>query len=385
MRLTKRSVEALPLKAESYIIWDGDVKGFGVRIYPSGKRSYVIQYRSGKRTRRMTLGQHGPLTTDEARKLAKLQLGDVARGADPSAERQHQQQAPTLAALCDRFLSEYVEHHCKPKTYENYEGVLRRHVKPKLGAYLIADVKRADVAALHLGMSQSPYQANRALMVLSKMFNMAEDWGLREEGTNPTRRIRKYRELERKRYLTDDEQYRLGREFDAVLADGSESIYVVAAFKLLMLTGCRRNEIATLKWESVHYTHLDLPDSKTGRRRIPLPRAAYDILMALPRRDGNPFAILGKTEHRHITDLERPWFRIRARANLTDVRIHDLRHTYASVAMQNGTDPFTLKEILGHKNLSTTLRYAHLSDDAVQKAAGKIANRMASALDRSAY
>jgi integrase len=217
------------------------------------------------------------------------------------------------------------------------------------------------------------------------MFNMAEDWGLREEGTNPTRRIRKYRELERKRYLTDDEQYRLGREFDAVLADGSESIYVVSAFKLLMLTGCRRNEIATLKWESVHYTHLDLPDSKTGRRRIPLPRAAYDILMALPRRDGNPFAILGKTEHRHITDLERPWFRIRARANLTDVRIHDLRHTYASVAMQNGTDPFTLKEILGHKNLSTTLRYAHLSDDAVQKAAGKIADRMASALDRSAY
>ncbi|MEP4246523.1 tyrosine-type recombinase/integrase [Tateyamaria sp.] len=380
MRLTKRTVEGLELKSDSYFIWDADVKGFGVRIYPSGKRSYVIQYRAGKRTRRMTLGQHGPLTTDDARKLAKLQLGCVARGEDPSAERQHRQQAPTITALCDRFLREYVAHHCKPRTYESYEGILRIHVKPKLGAYLIADVKRSDVAALHLGMTYAPYQANRVLMVLSKMFNMAEDWGLREEGTNPTRRIKKYREQERKRYLSDEEQYRLGREFDAALADGSESTYVVAAFKLLMLTGCRRNEIATLKWRSVHYNHLDLPDSKTGRRRIPLPRAAYDILMSLPRREGNPYVILGLTADGHLTDLERPWFRIRTRANLADVRIHDLRHTYASVAMQNGTDPFTLKEILGHKNLSTTLRYAHLSDDTVQKAAGQIANRLAATL-----
>ena len=383
MRLTKRSVEALDLTAQCYFVWDADVKGFGVRIYPSGKRSYVIQYRSGNRSKRMTLGQHGPLTTDEARKLAMLHLGKVAHGADPSAERQTKRRAPTLAALCDRFLEEYVAQHCKPTTYRGYDTVLRNHIKPKLGAFLIADVTRADVAALHHDMRETPYHANRALMVLSKMFNIAEDWGLRAEGTNPTRRIRKYREVEKKRYLSEDEQIRLGRVFEEVLTEGNETIHVVSAFLLLMLTGCRRNEIATLKWEHVHYNHLDLPDSKTGRRRIPLPREAYDTLMELPRREGNPYVILGATEEGHITDLERPWRRIRERAGLSDVRIHDLRHTYASVAMQNGIDPFTLKEILGHKNLTTTLRYAHLADDAVQKAAGSVASRLAGAMRRA--
>lgn len=380
MKLTKRVVEGLELKPQSYFVWDSDVRGFGVRIYPSGKRAYVIQYRAGRRTKRLTLGQHGPLTADEARTLAKRQMGEVARGGDPSGERKKLSNALTVAMLCDRFLSEYVEQHCKPTTLRGYRTIIRNNVKPHLGSYLVKDVQRADIANLHFQLRGTPYQANRTLMVLSKMFNIAEDWGLRDEGANPTRRIKKYREEEKKRYLSDGEQFRLGRAFEEVLANGSETVHVVTAFMLLMLTGCRRNEIAELKWDYVHYTHLDLPDSKTGRRRIPLPRAAYDLLMSLPRRNGNPYVILGVTELGHITDLERPWRRIRARAGLEDVRIHDLRHTYASVAMKDGIDPFTLKEILGHKNLSTTLRYAHLSDDAVQKAAGQIANRLAATL-----
>lgn len=382
MRLTKRSVEGLEVRPGDYITWDCDVKGFGVRVYGTGKRTYVVQYRAGKRTRRLTLGQHGPLTTDEARKLAMQRLGDVARGEDPSADIQTKRRAPTVSALCDRFLEEYVAQHCKPTTYRSYSTIIRNHVKPKLGAFLINDVKRADVAALHFDMRNTPYHANRTLMVISKMFNVAEDWGLREEGANPTRRIKKYREEEKKRYLTDQEQFRLGQVLQEVLEDGTETEHVVSAFLLLLLTGCRRNEIQTLKWEYVHYTHLDLPDSKTGRRRIPLPREAYDIIASLPRRDGNPYVILGITEEGHITDLERPWRRIRERAGLEGVRIHDLRHTYASVAMQDGIDPFTLKEILGHKNLTTTLRYAHLADDAVQRAAGSVASRVAGAMGR---
>ncbi|MDA5092477.1 integrase arm-type DNA-binding domain-containing protein [Aliiroseovarius sp. KMU-50] len=383
MKLTKRVIEGLEPKADSYLIWDAEVKGFGVRVYPTGKRTYVIQYRAGKRTRRLTLGQHGPLTTDEARKLAKQRLGDVARGEDPSADRQTQRRAPTVAALCDRFLDEYVAQHCKPNTLRSYRTIIKNHIRPKLGAFLINDVKRADVANLHFDMRNTPYHANRTLMVISKMFNVAEDWGLREEGANPTRRIKKYREEEKKRYLSDQEQYRLGQVLQDVLAEGSETIHVVSAYLLLMLTGCRRNEIQTLKWDYVHYNHLDLPDSKTGRRRIPLPREAYDILMSLPRREGNPYAILGTTDEGHITDLERPWRRIRERAGLPDVRIHDLRHTYASVAMKDGIDPFTLKEILGHKNLTTTLRYAHLADDAVQRAAGSVASRLAGTLQQT--
>ncbi len=147
-----------------------------------------------------------------------------------------------------------------------------------------------------------------------------------------------------------------------------------------MLTGCRLGEILTLKWEFVTSRHLELPDSKTGRRRIPLPREAHDIISALPRREGNPHVILGETEFGHLVNLQKTWLRVRKKAGIEEVRMHDLRHTYASVAVTNGVDPFMLKEIMGHKNLQTTLRYAHLADHAVQSAAGSVASRIAGAL-----
>lgn len=380
VQVTKRAVEGLEIKPKDYLIWDGDLRGFGVRVYPSGKKTYLVQYRKGRRTRRLTLGQHGALTAEDARKLARRELGEVAKGLDPSFERKAHRRAPDVKNLCDRFMAEYVADHCKPTTARGYSTIICKHIKPKLGAFQVQDVKRQDVINLHFDMRQTPYHANRTLSVLSKMFNVAEDWGLRAEGTNPTRRVKKYREEEKKRYLTQQEQMRLGQALQTVLEDGSETIHVVSAFMLLMLTGCRRGEIQSLKWAEVHMTHLDLPDSKTGRRRIPLPREAYDILCALPRAEGSPHVILGGTKTGHITDLERPWRRIRELAGLVDVRIHDLRHTYASVAMQDGVDPFTLKDILGHKNLTTTLRYAHLADDAVQRAAGSVASRLAGAL-----
>lgn len=380
-RLTKRSVEALEIQEKDYIEWDGEVPGFGVRIYPSGKKTYMVQYRSGRRTRRYTIGSHGILTSDQARTEAKRLLGDVMRGDDPSGKRKQRQHAPTVTALCERFMNDYAAVHCKPSTNRSYEMCIRRNIKPALGPMQINDVTRSDVAALHLKMSATtPYQANRVLALISKLFNMAEDWGLRDDGTNPARRIKKNREEEKKRYLSDAEQERLGQALNDCLEDGAETVFVIAAIMLLILTGCRRNEITTLKWDYIQFNHLDLPDSKTGRRRIPLPREAYEILMNLPRREGNPYVILGITNDGCLTDLERPWRRIRERAELNDVRLHDLRHTYASVAIQNGIDPFTLKEIMGHKNLQTTLRYAHLADDAVQRAAGSVAGRLAGSL-----
>lgn len=383
MKLTKRAVEALELKDKDYLVWDSDVGGFGLRVYPSGKKNYLIQYRNGKRTRRYTIGSHGVLTADEARQEAKRLLGDVAKGEDPSGNRQARRQAPTVAMLCERFLTDYAERHCKPSTVRDYASNARRFVVPAFGPMLINDVTRADVAALHLKISEkTPYQANRVLGLISKMFNTAEDWGLRTEGTNPARRVKKNREEEKKRYLREEEQTRLGGVLMRSLEDGSETVHIVSAIMLLMLTGCRMSEITTLKWDYVTYTHLELPDSKTGRRRIPLPREAYDILMGLPRLQGNPYVILGNTEDGHLTDLEKPWRRIRKRAGLEDVRLHDLRHTYASVAVMNGIDPFMLKEIMGHKNLSTTLRYSHLADDAVQRAAGSVASRLAGAINR---
>lgn len=379
-RLTKRSVEDLAPAEKEYFAWDGDVRGFGVRIYPSGRKLYLVQYRSGKRTRRHNIGAHGVLTADAARKEARRLLGDVAHGSDPSAERQSKRSAPTVAGLCDRFLEEYVDQHCKPATARDYRSIMRRFIRPRLGPLAIAEVTRADVVAFHHALQDTPYQANRAASMLSKLFNLAEDWGLRQAGSNPARRIKKFREEEKKRYLSEDEQIALGNVLANCLEDGSETIHTVSAILLLIYTGCRHGEILNLKWDYVTPHHLELPDSKTGRRRVPLPREAHDILMELPRRKGNPFVILGESTTGPMINLQKPWRRIRHLTGLDDVRIHDLRHTYASVAIQNGIDPFTLKEIMGHKNLQTTLRYAHLADETVQRAAGTVAARLAGAI-----
>ncbi len=379
-KLTKRSVERLAVESEDYFVWDRDVRGFGLRTYPSGKKTYLVQYRSGRRTRRVTIGQHGVLTADQARIEAKQLLAAVARGQDPSAIRHAKRHAPTIAGLCDRFLDEYVDRHCKPTTARDYRSIIRRFIRPKLGPIAIAEINRADVVAFHHCLRETTYQANRAASMLSKVFNLAEDWGLRPAGSNPARRIKKYREEEKKRYLSDDEQMQLGEVLAEALEEGTETVHAVSAILLLIYTGCRLSEILTLRWDYVTSHHLELPDSKTGRRRIPLPREAYDILAKLPREDGNPFVILGDVEGQRLVNLQKPWNRIRKRAGIPDVRMHDLRHTYASVAMKDGIDPFTLKEILGHKNLTTTLRYAHLADEAVQSAAGSVAARLAGSM-----
>lgn len=379
-KLTKRYIESLLAKADDYFLWDEEISGFGVRVYKSGRKSYLVQYRAGGRTRRRSIGQHGVLTADEARREARNLLGEVARGGNPSEDRRRHFHAPTVNSLCDRFLQEYTAHHCKPSTAKGYRSVIERTVHPQLGTRQIADVTRADIVEFHHNMRARPYMANRAASMLSKMFNLAEDWGLRTDGTPPARRIKKFREEEKKRYLSEDEQMRLGNVLAHVLEAERETPYVVSAIYLLMLTGCRLGEILNLQWDFVTAHHLELPDSKTGRRRIPLPREAYEIIMALPRKEGNPYVILGESEEGPLVNLHKPWLRIKKLAGLEDVRMHDLRHTYASVAVMSGIDPFLLKEIMGHKSLQTTLRYAHLSDDAVQRAAGSVASRLAAAI-----
>ncbi|WP_432450267.1 tyrosine-type recombinase/integrase [Aliiroseovarius marinus] len=380
VKLTKRLVDGLEPEARDYLLWDDDLAGFGVRVFPSGRRSYLVQYRADGRTRRRSIGQHGALTAEEARKEARKLLGEVAKGGNPSEERKSRLQAPTVASLCDRFLDEYAEHHCKPNTRNGYEIVIRRCIRPKLGPRKIIDVTRADIVTFHHELREKPYMANRAVSILSKMFNLAEDWGLRSDGTNPARRIKKFKEEEKKRYLSDDEQGRLGGVLLDALEQGEESPYAVSAIFLLLLTGCRLGEILTLQWDHVGPFHLELPDSKTGRRRIPLPAEAREILGSLERVPGNPYVIVGEVEGQHLVNLQKTWLRVRKKAGISDVRMHDLRHTYASVAVMNGVDPFMLKEILGHKSLQTTLRYSHLADHAVQAAAGSVASRLAGAL-----
>lgn len=379
-KLTKRSVEALRIDAKDYFVWDSQIAGFGVRVMPSGAKTYQAQYRKGGRTRRVSLGRHGKITAEEARKLAREVMGLVAKGENPAEEISQHRRAPTMAALCERFFEAHVLENCKPTTQGEYRRAIDKFINPVLGSFKVVDVERKDIAELHQKHRDIPYQANRTLGVLSKMFNLAEIWGVRPDGSNPCRHVPKYREVKRERFLSGIELQRLGTTLADIEVEGSETLFVIAAFRLLILTGCRLGEIQKLRWDYITPRGMELPDTKTGARRIPLPEAARAILDSLSATDGNPYVIAGKRAGSHISDLQHPWQRIRERAGLYGVRIHDLRHTYASNAVSDGMPIQMVGKLLGHSQLQTTMRYAHLADAPINRAAEENANRLSAAL-----
>ena len=282
----------------------------------------------------------------------------------------------TVADLAERYLKEHAEVHCKPRTKEAYRWLVVKFVLPKLGKLAINEVEREHIAALHYQHRETPYQANRILEVVRKMFNLAEAWGLRKDGANPCRFAQKYKEQKRERFLTEEEFRCLGQVLSEVEAEDSETLSAVTAIRLLMLTGCRLNEIQMLRWENVdlNAAELRLPDSKTGARMVPLSRAAASVLNALPRSDDNPWVIAGKKPGSHLTDLQHPWRRIRARAGLDNVRIHDLRHSFASRALALGESLSMIGKLLGHTQVQTTARYAHLASDSVKASGSRISD-----------
>lgn len=317
---------------------------------------------------------------NKARKRAKELLGDVAGGSNPAESIATYRRAPTIASLCDRFMKEHVEVRCKPTTQREYRRSCDIFIKPRFGALKINDLKRADVAKLHHDLRHKPTQANRTLGVLSKMFNLAELWGLRDEGNNPTRLIKKYPERRVERFLSPAEIKRLTDVLNTSEADTSETSAACNAFRLLLLTGCRLSEIQTLQWADVRPDYIYLRDSKTGARKVPLSSACKIVLSQIDRIAGNPHVIVGQVEGQHITDLQKPWRRIRKKADLEDVRIHDLRHTFASIAVMGGKSLPEVAKLLGHTQIQTTARYAHLADDAIRRAGEEVGQEIGAAM-----
>ena len=246
-----------------------------------------------------------------------------------------------------------------------------------LGAIKVTALRRDDVAALHHEMREKPYQANRTLGVVSKMMNQAEAWGLRPDRSNPCYRVRKCKEKKRERFLTTDELARLGRALDE---EESFAPSAVTAFRLLLYTGARLSEVQTLKWEHIRDDRIRLPDSKTGAKTIPLNGPALEVLAATKRVEGNPYVVTGTAEGAHLTDLQKPWRRVRKAAGLEDVRTHDLRLTFASEAVMGGESLPMVGRILGHTQAQTTARYAHLADDPLQRASERIASSLKQAM-----
>ena len=309
-------------------------------------------------------------------------LGEIAVGRDPAIGRDQAKADKSLSTVLDQFMTEHVRPKRKASTACEYQRIAKLYVVPRLGRRPVSEIQRHDVAKLHHELANKPYQANRALALLSKFFNWTEKHGLRPDGSNPCRHVEKYRESRRERFLSEAELARLGDALLAAESDESATPWAVAAIRLLTFTGARLSEILTLRWEHVNEQHglLLLPDSKTGKKSIRLNAQAQKVLEGVPRLEANPFVICGEKPGRHLVNLQKPWRRIRADAQLEGVRIHDLRHSFASVAASGGQSLVVIGKMLGHSQPATTARYAHLADDPVKAASDAVGARIAAAM-----
>lgn len=384
-KITKRSIDGanLPEKGDVFL-WDSELRGFGVRIKSTGSRSFLVQYRNqGGRSRRLTLGAYGALTVDEARRLAQQALAAVAKGEDPAQDRETKRNAETVADLAERYITGYAVPQKKASSVQQDRRMLKDHILPAFRKLKIEAVTRADVARKIQDLKETPVLANRVRALLSTMFNLAERWGLRPDHSNPCFHVEKFKEVSKERFLSGDELARLGAALNG--AEDRESPAAILAIRLLMFTGCRRDEILSLKWSYIDFERgvMNLPDSKSGKKTVPLGKPALDLLATAQRYELNPYVIPGEKPGQHLVNIQKPWNRIRTAAGLSDVRIHDLRHSFASVAVAGNLGLPIVGALLGHAQARTTEQYAHLAVDPLKAAADQIASTIAEAMNKT--
>lgn len=373
-KLNKRLVDSIAASEKDVVVWDESLSGFGVRAKPSGARSFIVQYRNRNgRSRRLSIGQVGKMTLDQARRAAKRTLGEAADGRDPVEERQMARRGESIDQLCDLYMKDHCAHHCKDSTIAAHQWLMKRFIRPRLGNRKLLELRAADIAKVHADLQDTPYNANRVLGLLRAMLNCAERWQMMPRGANPADHIKPYPEKKRERYLTQEELDGLTSVLADGEADGSIDLYIVAAIRLLIFTGCRLGEILTLEWTSVDLAkgRLVFEKHKTdqdGTKIIPLNAPALGLLANLSKQDGNPYVIVGEVPGKHLINLQKPWRRIRTLAGLDDVRLHDLRHSFASFAVGAGLSLPIIGGLLGHKSVQTTARYAHLAHDPLKQA-----------------
>ena len=375
--LSRRTVDSLSVGKKDAVFWDRDLPGFGVRVYPSGRKVYVAQSRGPAGLRRVSLGRHGELSAERARKRALAAIDRIRSGESTAPTTLGG--ALTVADLAKRYLDAHVAVNCNAHTRGIYRGSLENHILPALGSMRIEAVGPSEAGLLHYELRATPRAANRALMVLSKMFSLAEAWGLVPPGGNPCRFVLKYREGRRERFLAPEEYRRVGRELRVLAAEGPGPERAAAALRLLLLTGCRVGEVLTLKWDDVDLEsgELRLRDAKTGARMVPLSPRAAAVLSQMVRVPHSPWVFAGRTPDRHLSQLTTYWHRVRRRAGVEDVRIHDLRHSFASRALAIGESLALIGRLLGHSDIGSTARYAHLARDAERVAVARVGSSIA--------
>ena len=379
-KLTKRLVESTKPRQRDFLLWDDELKGFIAKITPKGKRTYILVYRDRSRIQRWKkIGNHPVITCEEARGIACKWLNELTHGKELSTKKKGVLKVtePTINELAARYMAEHAPRK-KPSSQKRDSQLWRIHILPAIGNIKAAFLTRDDVLRLHSSFKDMPITANRTLSLLSKALNLAELWGYRPDGSNPCRHIPKNRENKRERFLGQEEILRLSQVLLELEENNSESPSAICAIRLLLLTGCRLNEILTLRWENVDLERncLMLPDSKTGKKTVYLSPQAMELLRTAPIEQDNPYVIIGKKQQSHLINLQKSWRRIREKAGLDNMRLHDLRHTFASTAIQQKVDLYHLSKLLGHKSIQTTQRYAHLVGDPLLEAASQVGNAL---------
>jgi integrase len=404
-KLTKAVIDRADPTESDYFLWDSELKGFGVKIAKGGRKSYVCKYRVGggraAPTRRFTIGAHGsPWTVDQARGEARRILGRAANGEDPAKEKQDARKQISVAELCELYLKQGVGTK-KASTIATDKGRIERHIKPLLGKKKVPDVTRADIkrflqdvangktsADVRTGLhgraivTGGKGTASRTVGLLGGIFSFAFDSGLIE--VNPVRGIKRYADRRGDRYLSQQELVALGKAMRKALADGLNP-QAIAILKLLIFTGARKGEIETMSWAAVDFggRYLRFDDSKTGQKAIPLNAGALEVLAAIPRLSGSPHVFPALRGEGHYEGTPKVWRKVRSTAGIEDVRLHDLRHSFASVAVSGGASLPMIGALLGHADSATTQRYAHLHDDPLRAASEAIGSTISASLSGS--
>lgn len=369
MKLTKSVIDKLSYSkanGKQDIYWDDNLSAFGVRVYPSGKKSFVLFYRSKGRQHIKVIGQYGPLTLEQARNLAKKDLAAVIDNKDPLDEKRKVRGGISFKEFCTVYMKRHAKEY--KRTWVADQRRIDKYLVPAFGSLKIDSITRADVVNLYSDIVQQfPYEANRIIQQLSKMFERAKFWGyIKDEHFNITRGVRQFKEKKRDRWITVDELPRLAQAINE-----EKNFYGSNALWLYLLLGVRRDELLTAKWSDIdwHRQELKLPETKAGRvHYIPLSAPVLALLHELPKQKDNPYILPGDKPGGHLVNIEKIWRRVRKAAGVEDVRLHDLRRTLGSWLAQSGNSLHLIGRVLNHSSQSTTAIYARFAQDHVKQA-----------------
>lgn len=395
MRITKKWIDQIQPTDNDAFYWDDSPKGFGVKVTRGGKKNFVLQARLNGEVRRFMIGQYGqPWSPEQARQSAFEMLADIGRGVDPKGVQKAREGIVTIKDLADRYAAEGMTHK-KASTREIELGCIKRHILPLLGRRKVSDITRSDLQRFvqHVAdgktavdektkargraiVSGGKGAANRAMDLLASMLTYAVDNKVRTD--NPAKGVKKFKLVKHDRYLNAAELERLGTALQTVQQAGA-SQFALAAIRFLLVSGCRRNEALTLQWKWLDFDHniAKLPDSKTGQKILHLGGGAISLLKTIPRVEGSPLVFPSAVGGSTPMSIQKVWMKVRKAAELDDVRLHDLRHNFASTAVSSGQSLYIVGKLLGHSQAQTTQRYAHLATDPLKQAANEVSEELA--------